>query len=158
MRKGKFWLVYLLLAAAQMLLCNYVHLSAYLFISILPVMVLCISTRVPTWVTMVIAFLTGLAVDILSEGLRDLGYEVFGGKNSPYIWCRVPQGYTSWSFFDHLLNDCQVVCTPGSGFGPSGEGYVRFSAFSNREDCEEALSRMKKAKIINHQSSIINLK
>ena len=95
---------------------------------------------------------------ILSEGLRHLGYELFGGKNSPYIWCRVPQGYTSWSFFDHLLNDCQVVCTPGSGFGPSGEGYIRFSAFSNREDCEEALSRMKKAKIINHQSSIINLK
>ena len=72
MRKGKFWLVYLLLAAAQMLLCNYVHLSAYLFVSILPVMVLCISTRVPTWVTMVIAFLTGLAVDILSEGLIGL--------------------------------------------------------------------------------------
>ena len=72
MRKGKFWLVYLLLAAVQMLLCNYVHLSAYLFISILPVMVLCISTRVPTWVTMVIAFLTGLAVDLLSEGLLGL--------------------------------------------------------------------------------------
>ena len=93
---------------------------------------------------------------ILSEGLRDLGYEVFGGKNSPYIWCRVPQGYTSWSFFDHLLNDCQVVCTPGSGFGPSGEGYVRFSAFSPREDCIDALSRMKKSSIINHQSQITN--
>lgn len=80
---------------------------------------------------------------LLSQGLRDLGYEVFGGKNAPYIWCRVPQGYTSWLFFDHLLNDCQVVCTPGAGFGPSGEGYVRFSAFSNRKDCEEALKRMK---------------
>ena len=80
---------------------------------------------------------------LLSQGLRDLGYEVFGGKNAPYIWCRVPQGYTSWSFFDHLLNDCQVVCTSGAGFGPSGEGYVRFSAFSNRKDCEEALKRMK---------------
>ena len=80
---------------------------------------------------------------LLSQGLRDLGYEVFGGKNAPYIWSRVPQGYTSWSFFDHLLNDCQVVCTPGAGFGPSGEGYVRFSAFSNRKDCEEALKRMK---------------
>lgn len=79
---------------------------------------------------------------LLSEGLRQLGYEVYGGKNAPYIWCRVPQGYTSWSFFDHLLNDCQVVCTPGAGFGPSGEGYVRFSAFSHRKDVEEALQRM----------------
>lgn len=80
---------------------------------------------------------------LLMNGLQAMGYEVFGGKNAPYIWCRVPQGYTSWSFFDHLLNDCQVVCTPGAGFGPSGEGYVRFSAFSNRKDCEEALDRMK---------------
>lgn len=80
---------------------------------------------------------------ILSTGLRELGYEVFGGKNAPYIWCRVPKKYDSWSFFDHLLNDCQIVCTPGAGFGPSGEGYVRFSAFSDRKDCEEALKRMK---------------
>ena len=91
---------------------------------------------------------------LLSQGLRDLGFEVYGGKNAPYIWCRVPKGYTSWSFFDCLLNNCQIVCTPGAGFGPSGEGYVRFSAFSNRKDCEEALKRMKK--IINHKSSIIN--
>ena len=81
---------------------------------------------------------------LLSHGLRDLGYEVFGGKNAPYIWCRVPNGYDSWSFFDYLLNTCQVVCTPGAGFGPSGEGYVRFSAFSNRQDCEEALIKMKR--------------
>ena len=80
---------------------------------------------------------------ILSDGLRNMGYEVFGGKNAPYIWCRVPDGYDSWSFFDHLLNTCQIVCTPGVGFGASGEGYVRFSAFSRREDCEEALIRMK---------------
>lgn len=79
---------------------------------------------------------------LLSQGLRDLGLEVYGGKNAPYIWCRVPRGYTSWSFFDCLLNNCQIVCTPGAGFGPSGEGYVRFSAFSNRKDCEEALKRM----------------
>ena len=72
MRKGKFWLVYLLLTVVQMLLYNYVHVSAYLFISILPVMVLCISTRIPTWVTMIVAFLTGLAVDLLSEGLLGL--------------------------------------------------------------------------------------
>ena len=76
------------------------------------------------------------------DGLRKMGYEVYGGKNAPYIWCRVPQGYTSWSFFDYLLNNCQVVCTPGAGFGPAGEGYVRFSAFSPREACEQALKRM----------------
>ena len=80
---------------------------------------------------------------MLSQGLRDLGFEVFGGKNAPYIWCRVPKGYDSWSFFDYLLNTCQIVCTPGVGFGPSGEGYVRFSAFSHRKDCEKALKRMR---------------
>ena len=87
---------------------------------------------------------------LLMNGLQDMGYEVFGGKNAPYIWCRVPNGYDSWSFFDHLLHSCQVVCTPGAGFGPAGEGYVRFSAFSHRKDCEEALERMKT--IINLQS------
>ena len=80
---------------------------------------------------------------ILSQGLRDLGYEVYGGKNAPYIWCRVPKGFDSWSFFDYLLNECQIVCTPGAGFGPAGEGYVRFSAFSPREACIEALERMR---------------
>ena len=89
-----------------------------------------------------IAYYKGTAQELL-HGLKDLGYEVFGGVNAPYIWCRVPEGFTSWSFFDHLLNHCQVVCTPGAGFGISGEGYVRFSAFSKREDCEEALKRMK---------------
>ena len=79
---------------------------------------------------------------IIAGGLMALGYEVYGGENAPYIWCRVPKGFTSWSFFDHLLNTCQVVCTPGAGFGPSGEGFVRFSAFSYRKDCEEALLRM----------------
>lgn len=80
---------------------------------------------------------------VLLDGLRALGYEVYGGKNAPYIWCRVPEGYTSWSYFDRLLSRCQIVCTPGVGFGPAGEGYVRFSAFSPREVCEEALERMK---------------
>jgi len=81
---------------------------------------------------------------VIADGLRALGYEVFGGKNAPYIWCHVPQGYDSWSFFDHLLNTCQIVCTPGAGFGDAGQGFVRFSAFSNRKDVEEALKRMKK--------------
>ncbi len=79
---------------------------------------------------------------MIADGLRALGYEVYGGKNAPYIWCRVPHGYTSWSFFDHLLHTSQIVCTPGAGFGPTGEGFVRFSAFSNRKDVEEALKRM----------------
>jgi len=81
---------------------------------------------------------------LLLQGLRDLGYEVYGGKNAPYIWCRVPQGFTSWSFFDRMLDTCQIVCTPGSGFGPSGEEYVRFSGFSDRKDCEQALKRLQK--------------
>lgn len=89
-----------------------------------------------------LAYYKGTA-QLLSKGLQSMDYEVFGGKNAPYIWCRVPKGYDSWSFFDYLLNDCQIVCTPGAGFGASGEGYVRFSAFSNRKDCEEALLRMK---------------
>lgn len=86
---------------------------------------------------------------IISDGLRSMGYEVFGGKNAPYIWCRTPNGLGSWEFFDLLLNRCQVVCTPGVGFGPAGEGYVRFSAFSPREDCLEALKRIKELQI-NH--------
>ena len=80
---------------------------------------------------------------LISEGLRSMGYEVFGGKNAPYIWCCVPKGYDSWSFFDHLLHTCQIVCTPGVGFGDAGQGFVRFSAFSCRKDVEEALKRMK---------------
>ena len=80
---------------------------------------------------------------LLLKGLSTMGYEVYGGKNAPYIWCRVPKGYDSWSFFDHLLERCQVVCTPGVGFGPSGEGYVRFTSFGSREKTEEALQRIK---------------
>lgn len=79
----------------------------------------------------------------LKSGLQDMGYEVYGGDNSPYIWCRAPHGWDSWTFFDHLLQQCQVVCTPGVGFGAAGEGYVRFSAFSLPEVCAEALQRLK---------------
>ena len=80
---------------------------------------------------------------IIAGGLIAMGYEVYGGENAPYIWCRVPQGYDSWSFFDHLLHTCQIICTPGVGFGDAGQGFVRFSAFSDRKDVEEALKRMK---------------
>ena len=79
---------------------------------------------------------------LIAGGLIAMGYEVYGGENAPYIWCRVPQGYDSWSFFDHLLHTCQIICTPGVGFGDAGQGFVRFSAFSDRKDVEEALKRM----------------
>lgn len=80
---------------------------------------------------------------VIADGLRELGYEVFGGKNAPYIWCKTSDNMDSWTFFDKLLNQCQIVCTPGVGFGDAGQGFVRFSAFSNRKDVEEALKRMK---------------
>ena len=80
---------------------------------------------------------------LISDGLRSLGYEVYGGKNAPYIWCKTPGEMGSWEFFDLLLNQCQIVCTPGVGFGDAGQGFVRFSAFSNRQDCEQALQRIK---------------
>lgn len=79
---------------------------------------------------------------LIKDRLQHMGYEVYGGENAPYIWCRAPHGWNSWTFFDHLLNDCQILCTPGVGFGAAGEGFVRFSAFSNRQDCEEALKRI----------------
>lgn len=81
---------------------------------------------------------------LLRDGLQALGYQVYGGINAPYIWCKTPQNMSSWEFFDYLLNQCQVACTPGAGFGQSGEGFIRFSAFSNRKDCEEAIKRIKK--------------
>lgn len=81
---------------------------------------------------------------LIKDGLRALGYDVYGGENAPYIWCKTPEKTDSWEFFDLLLNQCQIICTPGIGFGDSGEGFARFSAFSKREDVEEALKRMKK--------------
>lgn len=81
---------------------------------------------------------------LLLDGLRSMGYDVYGGVDAPYIWCRTPEGLGSWDFFDLLLDKCQVVCVPGAGFGRSGEGYVRFSAFAARQNYIEALERMKK--------------
>ena len=74
--------------------------------------------------------------------LRELGYEVYGGENAPYIWMRTSEGMGSWQFFEALLYGANVVCTPGIGFGPSGEGYVRFTAFGSHEKTEEALTRI----------------
>ena len=81
---------------------------------------------------------------IIREGLSEAGLTVYGGVNGPYIWLKTPVGMTSWDFFDKLLNECNVVGTPGSGFGPSGEGYFRLSAFGNRDNVIEAVARIKR--------------
>ncbi|MBR1377573.1 MAG: LL-diaminopimelate aminotransferase [Bacteroidaceae bacterium] len=79
---------------------------------------------------------------MMLDSLRRLGYKVYGGENAPYIWMKTPGGSNSWQFFEELLYGAQVVCTPGVGFGPSGEGYVRFTSFSSHEKIEEAMRRM----------------
>lgn len=78
------------------------------------------------------------------SGLRAVGFEAYGGVNSPYIWLKTPAGVTSWEFFDKLLNEANVVGTPGAGFGPAGEGYLRLTAFGTYEDCLEAMDRIAK--------------
>lgn len=77
------------------------------------------------------------------ESLKEAGYEVFGGVNSPYVWLATPNGMSSWDFFDKLLHEAQVVGTPGVGFGPSGEGYFRLTAFNDFENTVEAMNRIK---------------
>ena len=79
---------------------------------------------------------------LIRSGLERSGFEVHGGVNAPYIWLRTPAGLSSWDFFDRLLSEAHVVGTPGSGFGPSGEGYFRLSAFNSRENVEEAVQRI----------------
>lgn len=79
---------------------------------------------------------------MIREQLREIGLEVYGGEHAPYIWVRTPQGMTSWQYFDFLLNECEVVATPGVGFGPSGEGYLRLTAFGTHEQTQEALKRI----------------
>ncbi|MDO4317782.1 MAG: LL-diaminopimelate aminotransferase [Lachnospiraceae bacterium] len=81
---------------------------------------------------------------IIREGLAEAGYSVSGGVNAPYIWMKTPDGLTSWEFFDRLLNEANVVGTPGSGFGPSGEGYLRLTAFGTLENTLEAVERIRR--------------
>ena len=83
---------------------------------------------------------------IIKEGLKEAGYEVFGGVNSPYVWLKTPNNLSSWDFFDELLEKANVVGTPGSGFGPSGEGYFRLTAFGTKENSIEAIKRIKEMK------------
>ncbi len=78
------------------------------------------------------------------NGLKDAGYTVYGGTDAPYIWLKTPGKMTSWEFFDHLLNTANVVGTPGSGFGPHGEGYFRLTAFGSYENTVEAVDRIRK--------------
>lgn len=80
---------------------------------------------------------------IIRDGLTEAGFTVYGGINAPYIWLKVPNGMKSWEFFDKLLNEVNIVGTPGSGFGPSGEGYFRLTAFGSRESTIEAMERIK---------------
>ncbi|MFR6349210.1 MAG: aminotransferase class I/II-fold pyridoxal phosphate-dependent enzyme, partial [Enterocloster aldenensis] len=79
----------------------------------------------------------------IREGLKEAGYSVYGGVNSPYIWLKTEKGMTSWEFFDYLLEKANVVGTPGSGFGPSGEGYFRLTAFGTYENTVRAVERLK---------------
>ncbi|MBQ6210687.1 MAG: LL-diaminopimelate aminotransferase [Prevotella sp.] len=79
---------------------------------------------------------------IMYDALTQMGFQVFGGENAPYLWVKTPHGETSWKFFEALLYGAGVVCTPGVGFGPSGEGYIRLTAFGDRSDCQEAMQRI----------------
>ncbi len=81
---------------------------------------------------------------LLREGLEAVGISVYGGVNAPYVWLKTPNEFTSWDFFDELLNKAHLVGTPGSGFGASGEGYFRLSAFNSRENIKEAVKRFQK--------------
>ena len=78
----------------------------------------------------------------IRDGLTSAGFTVYGGVNAPYIWVKTPESMTSWQFFDYLLNNAQVVGTPGSGFGPSGEGYFRLTSFGSHENTCEAVKRI----------------
>lgn len=85
--------------------------------------------------------------DTIRSGLEFAGFTVYGGVDAPYIWLKTPHGQTSWEFFDRLLDECRVVGTPGVGFGPSGEGYFRLTAFGNYGDVCRAIERIRKWKI-----------
>ncbi len=84
---------------------------------------------------------------IIREGLTQAGFKVYGGVNAPYIWLKTPDHLSSWEFFDKLLSEVQVVGTPGAGFGPSGEGYFRLTAFGSRENTERAMERIRSLKL-----------
>ena len=81
---------------------------------------------------------------IMHEALSQLGFKVYGGTDAPYLWVKTPGNTPSWQFFEELLYGAQIVCTPGVGFGPSGEGFVRLTSFGDRANCIEAMERIRK--------------
>lgn len=81
---------------------------------------------------------------IMKEGLQQCGLKVYGGDNAPYLWIKTPNGLSSWKFFEKMLYEVSIVGTPGVGFGPSGEGYLRLTAFGDRDNTLEAMARLKK--------------
>ena len=83
---------------------------------------------------------------IMRRALTGAGLTVYSGVDAPYLWVKTPEGYGSWAFFDLLLRRLHLVCTPGVGFGPAGEGFIRLTAFGTREDCEEAMQRLARLK------------
>jgi LL-diaminopimelate aminotransferase len=85
---------------------------------------------------------------LILECLQEVGITCYGGVNAPYVWMKTPEGVDSWAFFDKLLQECHVVGTPGAGFGPSGEGYFRLSAFGHRENIESATARIRKQLVL----------
>ena len=78
----------------------------------------------------------------ISSAQTALNLQVYGGENAPYVWIACPEGLSSWDMFDKMLEEAQVVVTPGSGFGSAGEGYFRISAFNSRENVEEVCKRL----------------
>lgn len=84
---------------------------------------------------------------IIHDGLAEAGFEVYGGINAPYIWLKAPGNMSSWDFFDYLLREVNIVGTPGSGFGPSGEHYFRLTAFGSYENTLRAVERIGKMKV-----------
>ena len=80
---------------------------------------------------------------IMKDTLESSGLTVYGGVNAPYLWIKTPNGISSWKFFDQMLYEANVVGTPGVGFGPSGEGYIRLTAFNDHDKCLEAMRRIK---------------
>lgn len=79
---------------------------------------------------------------VIKEGLERAGFEVYGAVNSPYVWCKAPEGMGSWDLFTLLLEKANVITTPGAGFGPSGEGYIRLSAFGDADATKEGVRRI----------------
>ncbi len=84
---------------------------------------------------------------VIKEGLERAGFDVFGAVNSPYVWCKTPENMGSWDFFNILLEQANVITTPGAGFGPAGEGYIRLTAFGDASDTEQAVARIEALKL-----------